>query len=306
MPANDPVIDVSAGGGPSIPVIVDTGSKGLVVPYQDVPLASLLMSAVNPSNWVFGGYTGGSGGGLNYFGIRVPTTVTIGDTPAEGTYRPGQLTTGPTQVIAALVTTTPPQTWFEQLLHINHVESLHDYFLSASGGADGVLGIGPDAAGPGPVVTTALPGNLSDGEFIRINAATPQNSYIGFGRPIDLDLGGPVSTGAPITTVQVRINGGPPQTVKADFDSGGGVGSIPSSLVKADKNGKVPVGTTISVSTTNGGRLYTYTTTAGDTPTVTSDALFNTGITPFATAGFGDFNGIYISNQPSGGEITSP
>ena len=37
----EPVVDVSINGGPSVPVLVDTGSTGLVIPLRDIGLYKL-------------------------------------------------------------------------------------------------------------------------------------------------------------------------------------------------------------------------------------------------------------------------
>jgi hypothetical protein len=39
--SGSPVVDISVGGGPTVPVTLDTGSTGVIVPIQDVNLQSL-------------------------------------------------------------------------------------------------------------------------------------------------------------------------------------------------------------------------------------------------------------------------
>ena len=320
-----PVIDVSAGGGPTIPVLLDTGSDGLVIPSADVPSSALWASIANPSDWVWGGYDK-----VSYIGVEVPTTVALGGAPTGDPLYPGQIDTGPTEVTAVLGSYGPAQTWFEKLLNIDHIDwgSVQDFYP----GTDGILGVGPNAPGPeylwtgthfpGTLVTAALPGDLKDGEFIMLNSGGDYlpgaNSVIGFGSPTELDLGGPASSGAPITTVNVEIGGVMHYGVKATFDSGGVSGSIPPQLI--GNASSVPNGTEISVYNTQNELLYQYTTgTTNDpihdtmiAPTVgPKGSEMNTGIAPFEFGGLGDqgggdYNGIYIGNSPSGGMLQVP
>lgn len=309
-----PVIDVSAGGGPTIPVLLDTGSDGLVIPSADVPSSALWASVGNPSDWVWGGYDN-----VHYIGVEVPTTVAIGDAPTGDPLYPGQIDTGPTEVTAVLGSYGPAQNWFEKLLNIDHVDlgSVQDFYP----GTDGILGVGPNAPGPeylwtgthfpGTLVTAALPGDLKDGEFIELNSPSDYlpgaNSVIGFGPSLDLDLGGPSSAGAPETMVQVQIDGGALHKVDTVFDSGGLNGTIPSSLIGGGSS--VPNGTEISVYNMQNELLYSYTTNANDAPSVVSGSQMNTGIAPFEFGGFGaqsDYDGIYIGNSPGGGMLMVP
>ncbi len=289
-PAVDLLIDVSA-GGPSVPVIVDTGSSGLVLPWQDVSPWQEAAALLNHPEFVSGTYAGGAEGEIHYSGLEVPTTVTLGDAG-------NQVTTGQTNVIAAFSSWDDAKpTWWEQLLNIKHLISLQDAFSSTSGGsAVGVLGLGPNAPGPGPIVTTALPGELRDGELISVY---PDHASMSFGSAENLDIGGGnYSSGAPLTDVLVQIDGGPMTLVQATFDSGGGNGDIPSSLLAANEtsNGYLLPGTEVSVYNTNDQLLYSYTTDASDLPRVTSDNTMNTGLAPFYFAQ-GNNHGVYIGNS---------
>ena len=96
--------------------------------------------------------------------------------------------------------------------------------------------------------------------------------------------------GAPFTGLDVSINNGVMQPVSAVIDSGGEQGYLPSSV-----SGSVPAGTHISVYTSDGSTLlYSYTTTAENSPAVVSGAPMNTGNEPFALVR------VYISYSPSG------
>jgi hypothetical protein len=184
--------------------------------------------------------------------------------------------------------------------------SLQGLVLIADGGAfgpgtAGILGVGPNLVAVGDhgnVVTTALPGQLAEGELIN----QPQG-YLQFG-PNPLP---PVAsvTGVPVTTLDVQIGGydpfGPYWSVTSVFDSGGNHGTIPGIILGTGQtSGSVPEGTTISISTNdNQTPLYSYTTTATNSPIVTGNVAMNTGFAPFA------LGPVYIGNSPSGvGTIT--
>jgi hypothetical protein len=243
----EPLVDVSVGGGSSIPVLVDSGSNGLVIPIQDLGLQNLSF----PTGLGIGEYSGG----VDYFYLTFDEPVNFGN----------GIVTAPTPVDAVLFTfPTSLQDLFTYPLSLQA-------FL-AGDGAHGILGIGPDAVGPGPSnVISALPGGLSDGVLINEPAGT-----LTFG-PDPFAAGAPSVNGVANTSLEVSINGGTPQPVNGIIDSGGVYGAIPSSVA-----GSVPPGTEISVYNTNGELLYSYTTTATDGPTVTSGSTFNTGYIPFA------------------------
>jgi hypothetical protein len=162
-------------------------------------------------------------------------------------------------------------------------------------GIDGVLGIGPNNGFPGTsTVIPALPGLLNNGVLIN-----ESQGVLEFG-PNPLPAGVSV-TGAPITTADVQINNGSLETVPLMVDSGGVYGTIPSSVLGTGQNsGYVPAGTHISVYTPDGQTLlYSYTTTATNSPYVTSGGTMETGYEPFAQ------QPVYIGYSPSGvGTIT--
>ena len=122
---------ISVNGGPMEPVIVDTGSTGLVIEPQYVPTQDL-------GSEVYSGSAGYSGG-LSYAYDTYDTTVSFGS----------GIVTAPTAV--DLVTHSTPA--FESYL--------------ASTGVVGVLGVGPDNGFPGTsTVIAALPGTLDQGALI--------------------------------------------------------------------------------------------------------------------------------------------
>jgi len=152
-------------------------------------------------------------------------------------------------------------------------------------------------------VTTALPGHLNEGVLINV----PQG-VLQFGpNPLDTRVSVP---GSPVAILNLQINDGPLQRVAALIDSGGGYGTIPSYLVG---NNTVPLtisnlysvgdtvspGTVVSVYTSDGQTLlYTYTASAGASPTVVSGNIFNTGLVPFLQ------QPVYIGYGPNSGSPT--
>jgi hypothetical protein len=265
----EPLVDLSVGGGPSIPVLVDSGSNGLVIPIEDLGLQNLSF----PTGWGIGEYSGG----LDYFYLTFNEPVNFGN----------GIVTAPTDVDAVLFTypailnellSNPLQALQDLFTNPPSLMDIFTYPLSlqdflAGNGADGILGIGPDAVGPGPSnVISALPGDLSDGVLINEPAGT-----LTFG-PDPFSADAPSVNGVANTSLEISINGGPLQAVNgAIIDSGGVYGTIPSSVASS-----VPAGTEISVYNTNHELLYSYTTNATNGPVVTSGTTFNTGNIPFA------------------------
>ena len=128
----EPLVYISVNGGPQMPVLVDTGSAGLVVPIQDIGLQQLGL----PRGFGISGYSGG----LTYIYATFHTSVNFGN----------GIVTPPTDVNVVLLSF--PQT-------------LQGYFSTA--GVQGVLGVGPNATGPGPSIpNTTLPDGMGQGVLI--------------------------------------------------------------------------------------------------------------------------------------------
>ena len=249
----EPVVDLSVNGGKTIPVLVDTGSDGLVVPLQDVGFQHLGL----PTGFGTGAYSGG----LVYVYAKFHTTVDFGN----------GIVTQPTDVDVVLFSFP---TTFQSFM--------------AGNGAEGVLGVGPNATGPNTSnPTQALPGQLSQGLLI-----DQPGQKLTF-EPTPTGMGTPIATltGSPITNLDVQINGGAKHDVSSIVDSGGVYGTIPSSVAPS-----VPAGTVITVSDpTTGNVLYSYVVNNTNAPSVvTASDLMNTGNLIFAE------HPVYISNSPSG------
>jgi PE family len=260
MDGTTPLVNLSVNGGPSVPLLVDTGSTGLVIPLRDIGLQHLGL----PTGWGIGAYASGA----EYLYVSFDTTVNFGN----------GIVTAPTNVYVTILGFPLP---FGQAY--------------ASVGAVGIMGIGPNAGGPGPsssIVTTALPGELSQGALIN----EPQG-YLEFG-PNPLPPG-PSVVGAPVPSpyliVQVSSSPSSYDVPGAYIDSGGVYGTIPASILGTGQvSGTVPAGTTISVYNSSNQLLYSYMTTATNSPVVTTTGGMNTGYMPFA------LGPVYISYSPSG------
>jgi hypothetical protein len=165
----------------------------------------------------------------------------------------------------------------------------------AADGVVGVLGIGANSGGPGPsIVLSALPGQLGDGVLIY-----ESQGVLEFG-PNPLPVRTSVD-GSPYASVEIRVGNGPLEPATVAIDSGGVYGTIPASLIgNSQLSGNLPARTVISVYTADGQTLlYTYTTTATNTPTVITGGAMNTGYEPFAQGP------VYIAYSTSGGNGTT-
>jgi len=258
---NRPYVDVSIAGGPNSQVVLDTGSRGLVVPPQDVNFATL-GSPTGTGSVIYG--DGGNTLTENY--TTYLATVNFGN----------GIITQPTTV-AVITSVTQTQNGMSTNLPV----------------ADGlpVLGIGgSNLVGPlGTSPVQALPGTLDQGVLLNEPAGSAQ-----FGANPLAALTS--SSGAPVTTLKVSVNGGTAVTVNDAFvDSGGLWGDIPATLGTGSVDGYVPQGTTLTVYTANDVTLYQETVGAAPTaPVVVTGAngLFNTGNSPF------EIMPIYLSYAP--------
>jgi hypothetical protein len=252
----EPIVYISVNGGNYVPVLIDTGSSGLVIGADNVGTATSLGTAIGTN-------TGAYAGGLTYHYTEYDTTVNFGN----------GIETGATAV--DIVNSGADETAFENYLSGDSVV--------------GVLGIGTNAVGPGPsIVTSALPGPLSEGVYI--NESTGQLQFGANPLPVRASV-----SGSPQVSGSVTVNGvNTPITLL--IDSGGVNGTIPSTVISS-----VPTGTTISVYSSDGTLLYSYTTSSSsNTPTVTTGSdnngtEMNTGATPFLS------NPIYISYSTAEG-----
>jgi hypothetical protein len=252
-----PEVNISVNGGPSVPVVVDTGSRGLVIPIREVGLYNLGM----PTGVGSGHY----GGGLTYCYLTFDTTVNFGN---------------------GIVSSTPVDVVFFSFPYAFRL-------FAGADGAAGIMGIGVNAFGPGPTSpVTGLPGDLNQGVLIN----EPQG-YLQFGpNPLPAVTSTP---GAPASDLYVQVNGGQLHSVPGTYiDSGGVSGSIPSAFVGGGYS--VPPGTEITVYNSDHQELYSYKTSATNSPSVTFESwdAMNTGFEPYSQGP------VYIDYSPSGGGTT--
>jgi hypothetical protein len=262
LEGTEPAVNASIDGGSSVPLLVDTGSGGLVVPYTDLGSNFLtqleaLYQLGSPANVGISGYSGG----VEY------VYATYNDVPVD--YAGGLDTNGPVDV--------------ELFSWSNNLSNPFENFQSflSSNDVDGILGVGQNASGP-----TTTPFENYGGVYIDV----PQDQLVVTGTNPIPDA---VSTsGAPIADVLESVNGGTPLAVTANIDSGGVFGTIPSGL---ESGSSVPAGTVITVENAAHQVLYSYTTTGSfdvgtpplvsDSPTVVSGTNIDSGVLPFLNHG---------------------
>jgi hypothetical protein len=257
-PATEPAVYASIDGGSSVPLLVDTGSSGLVIPDTDLgsnffTQLEALSQLGTPTGLSESGYSGG----VEYF------YLTYNDVPV--TYAGGLTTDGPVDIE---VYSYDPSNFLSFFTN--------DAFQNFLGGnsVNGILGIGENTAGP-----TTSPFE----SFGNVTVNIPGHELIVGGDPVS----GTSLTGAPISTEYISIDNGPLQAVLNDVDSGGVGGTIPSSLIpSADYNSTTDLvnpGTTIALYADKAGteELYHYTVDATNDPTVVSGSDMDSGVAPF-------------------------
>jgi hypothetical protein len=263
LEGTEPAVNASIDGGSSVPLLVDTGSAGLVVPWQDLGSGSELQDLLSlglPSSFGESGYSGG----VDYI------YLTYNSVPVDYLGGTGLETTGPVDVEV--------YSWDPSNLGSLFTNDAFQTFLGDNQ-VDGILGIGDNASGPTTSPFADYGGvlvNIPQNELV-VSATNPLESYAS-------------TSGAPISTVLESVNGGTATSVSNDIDSGGVFGTIPSSLVSGSS---VPSGTVITVDNAAGQQLYTYTTTGNfdvgtgtgvsDAPTVVSGTSIDSGVVPFLT-----------------------
>ena len=252
-------MNVSVNGGAPHPVLLDSGSTGLVIDWVPEGLGSAVYSG--------GPFTYGSSESMYYDTFN--TTVSFGNGIVTASTGVDVLTAD-----SALV--------FKRYWGTRHPGPIGVPI-------DGVLGIGPNDYYPGTsTVITALPGTLNQG--VLIDGSTNQ---ITFGPNLQ---SGVTVNGAPSATLLIQINGGEKVVVPGAFiDSGYNNGYLGSLVYTGETtlDGKVPAGTDIAVYNSDGTLLYSYTTTERNAPRVFDGGAANTGFTPFILAP------IYVGAAPS-------
>jgi hypothetical protein len=244
----EPIVNGSVGSGTPQPLLVDTGSTGLVIPFQDAGgLLGVLQLGI-PRGLGIGGYSGG----LDYLYLTYNAPVNFG----------GGVATSPTPVDIEFFA-------WPVSIHSAIANGFTFQSFFSSDGANGVLGVGPNAGGPGPsIATEALPSPYNQGVLIN----QPAGQLVFEANP---GPGIATLTGSPITNLNVNVGGTQFTNVPSIVDSGGVDGTLPSGL-------NAPVGTNITVTApSNGATLYSYGLGTTYSPVLISSGLMNTGNLPF-------------------------
>ncbi len=253
----EPAVNVSVDGGSSLPMLVDTGSSGLVVPWEDLG-SNAFQALVNlfelgfPTSFGESGYSGG----VDYIYLTYDNVQTVYGSGADSLS-----TSGPVDVeVLSWPTSLSSPSNFETFLSDNEV--------------NGILGVGQNTAGPTTSPLESYGGvlvDVPDGKLI-VDSANPGTAIA-------------TVSGAPIANLYESVNSGIRVAVSDDVDSGGVFGTIPSSL---ESGSSVPSGTTIDVynSASGGTLLYSYTTgnlgsSGYDGPTPVSGTSIDSGVLPF-------------------------
>lgn len=273
LEGTEPVVQASIDGGSAVPLLVDTGSSGLVVPFTDLGSTyssqlEALFSLGLPTGFSESGYSGG----VDYL------YLTYNNVPVDYLGGTGLSTDGPVNI--EIYSWNPSD--FGSLFTNNAFQE----FLGGNE-VSGILGIGDNTAGP-----TTTPFLDYGGVYVNI----PGNELvIGGGNPIPDAVS---TSGDPVSNVFESVGNGTQVAVSNNIDSGGVFGTIPSSLAPT---GSVPDGTLISVYNAAHQLLYSYTTTGSfdisdtgtpqlvsDAPTVISGTSIDSGVLPFLQ------HGVYI------------
>jgi len=260
LEGTEPAVNASIDGGSSVPLLVDTGSAGLVIPWQDLGSGSELSDLLSlglPTGIHESGYSGG----VDYLYLTynsVPVDYLNGGTDVLST-------DGPVDVEV--------YSWDPSNLGSLFTNNAFENFLG-SNDVSGILGVGENSAGP-----TTSPFE----SFGNVTVDVPGNDLIVGGDPVT----GTSLSGAPIITDYISIDGGPLEKVSSDIDSGGVTGTIPASLLTSSEYNSttdlVNPGTTIAVYANQAGTepLYNYTVTAANAPIVVSGSTMDSGVEPF-------------------------
>jgi hypothetical protein len=270
----EPTVQASIDGSSDQTLLVDTGSSGLVIPWDDLGLLQTLELGI-PTGIGESGYSGG----VDYIYLTYDTSVdyaaAAGTTPLDTTGTPVDV-----EILSWPTSSSSPANF--------------DAFL-ADNDSTGILGIGDssDAGGVGPTesplqadgydgVTVNIPNvptelDQPDGDLI----VEPSNPGTEVATPLD---GAPT----PSTDLYETVTNSADQPVGSglvsdDIDSGGVYGTIPSTIAS-----DVAPGDTITVYSSEGGtQLYQYTVGTdtpdgfSEAPTVVSGTSIDSGIEAF-------------------------
>ncbi|UMB67623.1 hypothetical protein [Mycobacterium paraterrae] len=255
MEGTEPTVQASVDGGTSLPVLVDTGSSGLVVPLTDITGSSnlltewdTLLSLGAPSSFGESGYSGG----VDYI------YLTYNDLPVS--YADGLTTNGPVEVEV--------YSWNPSDFGSLFTNDAFQNFLAGNDSQGGILGIGDNVNGGAGVSPFDSYGSalvdLKNDQLI-IGGSNPYQSLDSVAN------NGSTLTG--LTETVTNSSGGSVGSatgISDDLDTGGVQGTIPSTIsgVTAGDTITVKDGATV---------LYSYTVPSGGVPLSTSGTSIDSG-----------------------------
>jgi hypothetical protein len=296
----DPTVQATIDGGSPTNLLLDTGSSGLVVPFTNFDGNSYNFFTELENFYDLGvpvGFGESSAGGVDYLyatydGVSVDYDAFSNDTFTD------------------LTTNTPIEeelySWDPSNLGTLFSNDAFQNLLTSDGGVSGIMGIGEGAsgsAGVSPLAGAGFDGVAVDITPFQVGGGLVVDDYNPFTAIVTLPSTGATPTGDLYETVTYgsQTLG---SSVSDDLDTGGGYGTIPSSLT-----GDLGVGSEISVYTSDGGTpLYSYMVdNSSEIPTTTSGTAIDSGMLPFL------YEPIYLSyagdtlsfDEPQPGDLGS-
>jgi hypothetical protein len=264
-------VTISVGRGPATAVIVDTGSRGLLVLNTDVNTQGLTPTSTN-AQAIFGV-------------VGTFTRTVIYDVYNVSVNFGNGIISAPIGV--GVVHTYYSTTWVNNQPQPNHYFPVTDFTP--------ILGIGPYGSAPDPLVyewpLAHLPGPLGQGVLVNDFGGTANGGVLQFGpnplTPVSTLIVDPTTSTTDLgLTFTIPGVSGPPYTYTepATIDSGGIWGFIPSGLIPSYSTvGQyLPTGTVISVK--NGQTVlenYTVPLDNMQSPQIKTSSHFNSGYIPF-------------------------
>jgi hypothetical protein len=251
-------VQATVDGGGSVPVLVDSGSSGLVIPWQDLGSGSEFQDLLNlgfPTSFGESGYTGG----VDYL------YLTYDNVPVS--YADGLTTDGPVEV--EVYSWDPSD--FSSLFTNDAFQS----FLDGNDSAGGILGIGDNVSGGAGTSPFDSYGSV-------LVDATKHELVVGSTNPYAVlgTFSGDGSTATGLTETVTTSTGAlvGSHTVDDDLDTGGVFGTVPSAI----STSPLAQGDVVTVSE-GGNPLYSYQVGADESPTVVSGTSIDSGAEPLLT-----------------------
>jgi hypothetical protein len=296
----DPTVQATIDGGSPTNLLLDTGSSGLVVPFTNFDGNSYNFITELENIYDLGipvGFGESSTGGVDYLYLTYDGVSVDYDGFSNDTF-------------TDLTTNTPIEvevySWDPSNLGTLSSNDAFQNLLTSDGGVSGIMGIGVSADGsPGvsPLAGAGFDGVAVDITPFQLGGGLIVDDYNPFTAIATLPSTGATPTGDLYETVTYgsQTLG---SSVSDDLDTGGGYGTIPSSLT-----GDLGVGSEISVYTSDGGTLlYSYMVdNSSEIPTTTSGTAIDSGVLPFL------YEPIYLSyagdtlsfDEPQPGDLGS-